>query len=38
VNRAVLLTALAVWVLISFVPQLAIPNLMGKGKRGGGGG
>jgi hypothetical protein len=36
-NKTVILTALAVWVLISFVPSLAIPNLMGKGKGKGGG-
>lgn len=36
-NKTVIFAALAVWVLISFVPSLAIPNLMGKGKGKGGG-
>jgi hypothetical protein len=33
-NRSVLLTALLVYLLISFMPSLALPNLMGKGKKG----
>ena len=36
-NRTVIFTALAVWVLISFVPALSITSLMGKGKGKGGG-
>jgi hypothetical protein len=36
-NRACLVTALLVYLLISFVPQLAVTNLLGKGRKGGGG-
>jgi len=32
-NRQVFWTALIVYVLISFVPALALPNLIGMGKR-----
>jgi hypothetical protein len=34
-NRAVLMTALAVWLLVSFVPQLSLASILGKrGKKG----
>ena len=33
-NRACLWTALLVYLAISFVPQLALPNLIGMGKGG----
>ena len=36
-NRACLVTALVVYLPISFVPQLAVTNLIGKGRKGGGG-
>jgi uncharacterized membrane protein len=39
VNRTVVVTALVVWLLISFVPALSATNLLGmaRGRRGGAG-
>lgn len=37
-NRTVLLTALIVWLLISFVPSLSAAHLLHMGGKGGGGG
>jgi hypothetical protein len=37
VNKQIVVTAVVVWLLISFVPQLSLANWMGKGgKRSGG--
>jgi putative solute:sodium symporter small subunit len=33
-NRAVIVTALLVWLLVSFVPAISAANLMGKARKG----